>query len=516
MRLDKLKIKRFKNLIDFEIDFDETSMTTVLIGQNGSGKSNLIEALVIIFRDLDLENAPPFQYFLKYECRGYWVEIDADPDRKNRIEILIDGKASSFKQLIGTADQRFLPANVFGYYSGPSNRLESHFEKHQIRFSQALLKGHDKPPRPLFYARQIHSQFVLLAFFSHQDEKANMFLKETLGILGLESVLFIMHKPYWNGKGGDIRFWNARGVVSDFLDKLYSTALAPIRINQRVHYGLGKSGTLEHLYLYIKNLTALTELAATYANQREFFKTLESTYISDLIAEFRIRVKVHNIDGSLTFRELSEGEQQLLTVLGLLRFTREDESLFLLDEPDTHLNPVWSVEYLNYLKDLVGNEETSHIIMATHDPLVFSGLKKAQVQIMKRDDVTGRIIAQIPEVDPRGMGIGAILTSEMFGLRSTLDLPTLELLDRKRELSNKEKLSPDETKELAGLTKSLGRIDFSTTIRDPLYPKFVAAMSKIQKEEGLTEISLTDAQRQRQKELAEKILKKLKFEADIT
>ena len=26
-------------------------------------------------------------------------------------------------------------------------------------------------------------------------------------------------------------------------------------------------------------------------------------------------------------------------VLGLLRFTKEDEALFLLDEPDTHLNP---------------------------------------------------------------------------------------------------------------------------------------------------------------------------------
>jgi predicted ATP-dependent endonuclease of OLD family len=33
-----------------------------------------------------------------------------------------------------------------------------------------------------------------------------------------------------------------------------------------------------------------------------------------------------------------------------LRFTAEDESLFLLDEPDTHLNPRWCVDYLGYLK----------------------------------------------------------------------------------------------------------------------------------------------------------------------
>ncbi|TOM44863.1 hypothetical protein CGH75_27395, partial [Vibrio parahaemolyticus] len=69
----------------------------------------------------------------------------------------------------------------------------------------------------------------------------------------------------------------------------------------------------------------------------EFFQDLESTYVSELISEVRIRVKLKKNDGSVTFRELSEGEQQLLTVLGLLRFTAEDESLFLLDEPDTHL-----------------------------------------------------------------------------------------------------------------------------------------------------------------------------------
>ena len=49
MRIDKLWIKDFKNLKDFEIDFDENQMTTVLIGRNGTGKSNLIEAIVIIF-----------------------------------------------------------------------------------------------------------------------------------------------------------------------------------------------------------------------------------------------------------------------------------------------------------------------------------------------------------------------------------------------------------------------------------------------------------------------------------
>ena len=55
MKLDKLWIKDFKNLKDFTVDFDEGSFVTVVIGWNATGKSNLFEALVIIFRDMDLD-----------------------------------------------------------------------------------------------------------------------------------------------------------------------------------------------------------------------------------------------------------------------------------------------------------------------------------------------------------------------------------------------------------------------------------------------------------------------------
>lgn len=53
MRLDKVYIDGFKNLRQLEVDFDESKLTTVLIGQNGAGKSNLIEALARIFRQAE-------------------------------------------------------------------------------------------------------------------------------------------------------------------------------------------------------------------------------------------------------------------------------------------------------------------------------------------------------------------------------------------------------------------------------------------------------------------------------
>lgn len=516
MKLDKLFISDFKNLQDFSIDFDEESLTTVLVGRNGTGKSNLLEALIIIFRDLDLGVSPAFKYELDYICRGYKIHVDADPQRpSDSVLIQVDGSNLSYKRFSQRGEQQYLPSYVFGYYSGPSNRMESHFEKHQERFYQDLLKNVNNPMRPLFYARLVHSQFVLLSFFTERDQKILSLLDENLRIQGLDSVLFIMREPEWaksSGKQstfkGDPRFWNARGVVRDFLSKLYDLSLAPLHTKERVRLGFG-SKVREFLYLYLKDIESLMNLASEYQNQQEFFKALESTYISDLISEVRIRVHSRNVNGSLTFRELSEGEQQLLMVLGLLRFTKEEESLFLLDEPDTHLNPAWSLQYLDFLREFVGDQKTSHIIMTTHDPLVIAGLERHQVQLMQRSE-DGRIFVDYPEESPRGMGIAALLTSDVYGLRSQLDAPTLRLLDRKRELAIKKDITEDERGELAAINQTLDKLGFTRVTRDPLYEPYVDAMTAIEKEEGLQVPVLTKEQQEKQKEIALDIVRKLK------
>ena len=218
MRIDKLKIDRFKNLRDFAINFDEETPTTVLVGRNGTGKSNILEALTIIFRDLDLAADPSFPYELQYICRGKTIHIEANPEASKSSQIAIDGEGISLGQFSDRSDRQYLPNYVFGYYSGPSNRMEEHFLKHQELFYRDLIGGIERPLRPLFYARPVHSQFVLLAFFIEHDHVALNFLKENLGIEGLDSVLFVMKEPPWKSHEGDPRFWNARGTVRTFLD----------------------------------------------------------------------------------------------------------------------------------------------------------------------------------------------------------------------------------------------------------------------------------------------------------
>ena len=59
MRINRLEIPDFKNLHNLKLKFKDNT-TQVLIGQNATGKSNLIEALVAIFRHLDLAEPPRF------------------------------------------------------------------------------------------------------------------------------------------------------------------------------------------------------------------------------------------------------------------------------------------------------------------------------------------------------------------------------------------------------------------------------------------------------------------------
>ena len=74
MRLDRLAVRDFKNLRDIEIDFDAEKLETVVIGQNGTGKSNVIEAIATIFRDLDdPKHQTSFAYQIDYVCKGHEV-----------------------------------------------------------------------------------------------------------------------------------------------------------------------------------------------------------------------------------------------------------------------------------------------------------------------------------------------------------------------------------------------------------------------------------------------------------
>lgn len=506
MKIDYLQINsRFKNLDQVRIEFDENELMTVVVGLNGSGKSNVLEALVSIFRNLDLGESPLFAYEIQYKLgegkNEKKVKVIADPtlgetpSKQYRILYSEDGSKDLFDETSWSEvslskvirDKEgvspFLPRHVFAYYSGPSDRLETYFKKHRTDFYRRLLNDQlrlEGEIRPLFYAKPIHSQFVLLAFFlSAKDNLELTFLRDQLGIEDFDSAHFVFRQPDWTKSSNKKElFWGARGVVRKFIERVFTMSIAPLRIIRNENVSLtGSNIKNEFLHLFVPDLTSLQEIAGSLGAD-SFFKMLESTLLSEILSEVRVRVKVRNIDNALSFRELSEGEQQLLTVLGLLKFTGGTDSLFLLDEPDTHLNPAWSVKYLSFLREFVPNKNSSHVIMITHSPLAISELKKEQVQVMWRDENGNQVRADQPGEDPQGMGFEGVLMSDMFGLKSPLDATTQQLLDEKLYLLAKDKLSKKEAARLAEIDERLSLLDMNYSSKDPLYSLFLKKMSK--------------------------------------
>jgi restriction endonuclease S subunit/predicted ATPase len=508
-RLSELWLEEFKNLTNYTIRFDSSHSIDIVLGWNGTGKSNLFEALVIIFRDLhrwseknNWPQQPMKGYRLRYEINNQIVDVSWQPREMKRpkvmIEELLGGGEMPSKPKNITRDQLPLPRFIFGYYSGPTNRLSEHFlPMKQEHYDRLRTETSDDPEslasliekRRFFCAENHHAKYVLLAFFHKEDAKITCFLEDRLRIIGFESALFIIRKPRWAKKGQTAEdFWGATGIMRRVMERLRRYAIAPMVIEQTVPDGF-RSNKEDHYYFFLPDLQSLHAFAAEYQDARTFFLALESTDFSELIYDVKVQVRVkatHTEEVAITFHELSEGEQQLLMVLGLMRFTKSHQSLVLLDEPDTHLNPHWSVDYLKLLARVMSEEagdaeeqQTSQILMSTHDPLVIASLFKEQIHLLKRDWQTGICKWEQPDVDPRGLGFTGILTSEMFGMRSDLDEETLADLDAKVRLFAQDgSLTPEEATELEEINKRLEDAGFQKAFSDPYYAAFVRAWSR--------------------------------------
>ena len=453
MRIEKVHIKStFKNLQDFHIELDNEAMETVLIGLNATGKSNFMEALVIIFRDLDLERAPQFgkskealEYSIKYECRKYSIEIEYS--KKDGYIFIIDGEKLKGKYLFFSKKSEYLPKHIFFYYSGTSDRVKDLYSEHEKKYYQDIIQPNAKPEqfneiRPIFLVQNIHASFALIAFymFKEREEETIKFLKDELNILDFGSALFVLKQPSWARSENKVgKLWGAQGLVKNLISDILEYSIAPIATEETVHTNYKKTEKQSRLYLYINSKERFRELIRNkYDDDKiRLFNALESIHLSDLMQDVKINVIKEKVPGELSMNELSEGEKQLLTVLGLLKFTKDNESLILLDEPDTHLNPIWKWKYLDFIDKVVNRADRTQIIFCTHDPLVIGNLKKNQVQIFKKDLKSKKTYVTTPNISPREMSVSKILSSELFGIPSMMSKKYEDLLNRKRVLQAK-------------------------------------------------------------------------------
>ena len=130
-------------------------------------------------------------------------------------------------------------------------------------------------------------------------------------------------------------------------------------------------------------------------------------------------------------RDFSAGYQTILAVAcEILQVTRErypdpadSRGIVLLDEIGSHLHPRWKMGIVEGFRKAFPRLQ---FLATTHDPLCLRGLADDEVVVM-RHDARGRAVAITDLPSVKGLRADQLLTSEFFGLSSTID-PAYEKL----------------------------------------------------------------------------------------
>jgi len=141
------------------------------------------------------------------------------------------------------------------------------------------------------------------------------------------------------------------------------------------------------------------------------------------------RVEAELFGATIPLEELSDGYQSLLALTtDIMRVMQQRwpameiaEGIVVLDEIGSHLHPRWRMRVVGGLRQVFPRVQ---FLASTHDPLCLRGLLTGEVAVMRRDG-TGPIVALTDLPSIRGLRVDQLLTSEYFGLSSTID-PDLE------------------------------------------------------------------------------------------
>ena len=214
MKLDYIYLDSYKNLKDFEVTFNEGSSVNALIGNNGSGKSNVLEALAIAFAAVYNEQTIDFIYDI---C--YWIN-NSKYRISNRGGMIFtkDGKN------VRKAERRFsLPRGIFLYYCGETERLKNISDTYIDKAFSKALKNNGETV--LKYISFVGLREFPAAMLANAVYKSNSF-ENICDLVGIESiggpVEFVLKRPTWS-KSAPITndsFWNAQGTVAAVLSQL--------------------------------------------------------------------------------------------------------------------------------------------------------------------------------------------------------------------------------------------------------------------------------------------------------
>lgn len=360
MKLKEFHIKNYKNLKDITIDFESGNGLTMLIGNNGSGKSNVLEAISGIFHDAYKDNkqrklaSHGVEYDLRYTISDHEILIR----RKNdTLRFYVDGHQKERDVFT----RNYMPKNVIGMYSGEEDRLwTSYYEPYYKAYIRNLKFGGHISPMKLMFINKNYWNIALLTLLLSKNPTLDPFIKDEIQINTVDQITINYSFNQYR------RCDNA--LLKAFIDRIN-----PNHDSMR-HY------SLEELRELLFSDTALADendnrivfgddtgiIVESGLTDRDVFDNIMQAYMPDkekLISCIEIK-----FNGGITTDQLSEGEKKLILVKAVLEILSDEKTLLLFDEPDANLHEGRKQELYNLFSEY--RKYDRQMIIATHSPII--------------------------------------------------------------------------------------------------------------------------------------------------
>lgn len=350
MKLKRLWIDGFKNLNDFEIDFTDKEGVTILIGNNGSGKSNILEAISEICTVLYNKKISKFNYTLEYIYDDKDTLIEFNNNNTPKFKFLYNAKP-----VYKAYRNNYLPKNVIALYSGEESRLwETYYKPYFNTFVKSLKENKGYQGQKLFYVDADYWNHGLITLFYSQLDNSKNFIKEVLNIKVMNFITFEFNISA-------VKRYNDN-VLKPFLNIINPNNLKIININ------------LEKIY------------DITRDDEKYFFNKLISLTSLNLVTKITI-----NFNDNLNTEDLSEGQKKQILIKVALDIIADEKSLILLDEPDASIH----VSNKQKIKSLLDEYDNRNTILTTHSPTLTHHFSDNHITMIKDGQVEDRTKQEI-------------------------------------------------------------------------------------------------------------------------
>ena len=330
MRLQSLYIEEYKNIQKQTFDFSNNGGYVALIGLNGSGKSNLLEAVALVFNGILNKKKIPFNYELQYEHDGKTYL------RSPRLA-MIDGIKVNNAEMI-------YPSSIIACYSGEDLRLwHMAFEDYYMHYFKKAINNNLFSPQ-LIYINKYCWNIALLSLLCSKKDNVERFLKETFNIDNLDNVKVKFSFGNSDSFKNHIALSWIKRIQEGCLDKYGQASM--------------KSILSYEVPLISKQSKEKTLFDLLYLLSQPKKNSAKGNNVEKYITEIKIE------NNGISFDEYSEGHKKLILIECITQVIGDDSSFLLLDEPDAHVHIENKKKILNTISQFNGQT-----ILTTHSPI---------------------------------------------------------------------------------------------------------------------------------------------------